>query len=72
MNCAFINSDNIVVQVVSGHLSADSQMRFLIDYNKLFGADRAVNVREDQVAGMGYTYENGEFIPPAPQLEITE
>ena len=74
MRYAFLNQDSIVVNTITGELTAQQQAAFLADYSVLFGATQIVAVEDAAVAiWSGGKYENGEFLPiPEPQPEIVE
>lgn len=65
---AFINAENIVVQLITGTLSAAQQAQFLQDYAALFGAVAIVEVEPDTVVYIGGSYTDGAFtLPPQPE-----
>ena len=68
MRYAFINADGIVVNVISGSLTASEQARFLADYRALFGAESIVAVDAETSVWIGGSYTDGVFAPPpAPE-----
>ena len=68
MNYAFINSNSIVVQIISGQLDIKTQARFLNDYRALFGAEQIIEVDASTPVWIGGTYTNGVFAePPQPE-----
>lgn len=68
MNYAFIDSNGIVVNLISGDLTEIQQQRFLTDYGVLFGAAHIVAVDEGTAVWIGGTYTNGVFMaPPQPE-----
>lgn len=70
MRYAFINADGIVVNVISGTLTASEQARFLADYSALFGAIACIEVDEQTAVWIGGSYTDGVFqAPPAPEPE---
>ena len=72
---AFTNSSGIVVQVISGALSAAQQAQFLRDYSVLFGAVAIIEVEDGTSVWIGGTYTDGVFAPPPqpePEPEIVE
>jgi hypothetical protein len=70
MNYAFLNQDGVVVQAITGSLSAEQQAQFLHDYGLLFGASSVVEVAPDVIVWIGGLYSDGQFIPPTvPELE---
>ncbi len=65
---AFINAENIVVQVITGALGAGQQAQFLRDYSVLFGAVAIISVETDTSVWIGGTYTDGVFTePPQPE-----
>ena len=70
MRYAFLNQDSIVVNTITGELTAQQQAAFLADYSVLFGATQIVAVEDAAVAiWSGGKYENGEFLPiPEPVI----
>ena len=75
MKYAFTNADSIVVQVISGALTATQQEMFLRDYSVLFGAVAIIAVEPDTSVWIGGAYTDGVFAPPPapePLPEILE
>ncbi len=68
MKYAFINAESIVVNCISGTLSAAQQAQFLRDYSVLFGAVAIVEVPDGISVWIGGAYTDGVFAPP-PQPE---
>ena len=65
---AFTNADGIVVNVITGALTAEQQEQFLRDYAILFGATTIVAVDDTQPVWIGGSYTDGVFTtPPAPE-----
>ena len=64
MRYAFINADGIVVNVISGALTASQQARFLADYGILFGAIACIEVDAETAVWVGGSYTDGVFAPP--------
>jgi hypothetical protein len=65
---AFINAENLVVNVISGALTQAQQTQFLRDYGILFGAVAIVEVEPDTAVWIGGSYTDGQFTPPpAPE-----
>jgi hypothetical protein len=64
MRYAFIDSNGIVVNVISGALTASEQARFLTDYRALFGAEQIIEVEAETTVWIGGTYTEGVFAPP--------
>ena len=65
---AFLNSDSIVVNVISGTLDESQQAQFLRDYSTLFGATQIIAVDEGTAVWIGGTYTEGVFMaPPQPE-----
>ena len=65
---AFINAENLVVNVISGALTQAQQTQFLRDYAILFGAVAIVEVEPDTAVWIGGSYTDGQFTPPpAPE-----
>ena len=72
MRYAFLNQDSIVVNTITGELTAQQQAAFLADYSVLFGATQIVAVEDATVAiWSGGKYEEGQFVPP-PEPVIVE
>jgi hypothetical protein len=72
MRYAFLNQDSIVVNTITGELTAQQQAAFLADYSVLFGATQIVAVDDDSVAiwsGGIYDNERGFQPPPTPEPE---
>jgi hypothetical protein len=72
MRYAFLNQDRIVVNTITGDLTAQQQAAFLADYSVLFGATQIVAVEDATVAiwsGGTYDYERGFQPPPQPERE---
>jgi hypothetical protein len=69
-NYAFINGNNVVVQVIIGLLDEAQKGQFLRDYYILFGAQNIIEVESGATAWIGgsYTPEEG-FLPPPPPPE---
>ena len=71
MKYAFLNAENIVVNCISGTLSAAQKAQFLRDYAILFGAVAIVEVESDTAVWIGGSYTDGVFneppAPPAPE-----
>lgn len=68
MRYAFINADGIVVNVISGALTASEQARFLSDYGILFGAIACIEVDAETAVWVGGSYTDGVFqAPPEPE-----
>ena len=65
---AYLNADDVVIQVISGGLEGEAHDLMLRDYKILFGAVRCVRVDDDRPIFMGGTYTDGEFLP-APEPE---
>ena len=67
---AFLNAQSVVVNVISGTLSATQQAQFLRDYGILFGAVAIVEVDAETPVWIGGSYTDGVFTPaPEPQPE---
>ena len=66
MNYAFLNADGIVVNVITGALTAQQLDQFLSDYGTLFGAAQVVAVDAATAVWIGGTYTEGVFAPPPP------
>ncbi len=68
MNYAFLNAESIVVNVITGTLTAQQLDQFLSDYNKLFGATQVIAVDAATAVWIGGSYTDGVFAPPpAPE-----
>jgi hypothetical protein len=68
MRYAFIDFNGIVVNVISGALTASEQARFLADYGVLFGAIACIEVDAETSVWVGGSYTDGVFqAPPAPE-----
>jgi hypothetical protein len=74
MNYAFINAENIVIQVISGVLNAQQQAQFLRDYSVLFGAVAVIEVDANVSVWIGGTYNptDNTFTAPLPPPEVIE
>ena len=66
---AFINAASLVVNCISGTLSAAQQAQFLSDYAQLFGAVACIEVDAETAVWIGGLYADGVFTAPEPQLE---
>jgi hypothetical protein len=65
---AFINAENLVVNVISGALDQSQQAQFLRDYSVLFGAIAVVEVPVGTPVWIGGSYTDGIFqAPPVPE-----
>lgn len=64
MRYAFIDTNGLVVNVISGALTDDQVARFLSDYATLFMAATVVAVADDQPVWIGGTYVDGAFSAP--------
>ncbi len=65
---AYLNADDLVVQVISGAVDGATHDRFLADYGVLFGAVRCVRVEGETPVWIGGSYTDGVFAPPpAPE-----
>jgi hypothetical protein len=72
MKYAFLNANSIVVNLISGALSAQQKAQFLRDYAILFGAVDFVGVEDGVPVWMGGSYDpdSGTFTPPpSPEPE---
>lgn len=70
MKYAFINAASIVVNCISGTLSASQQAQFLRDYGILFGAVAVIEVDAETPVWVGGSYTDGVFTPaPEPRPE---
>ena len=68
---AFINEQNMVVQIISAvDLTTQQQQRFLHDYEMIFGARQIVKVDADVRVWIGGSYDatSGVFSPPPPPI----
>ena len=75
MNYAFLNADGIVVNLITGSLTAQQLDQFLSDYATLFGARQVVAVDAATAVWIGGSYTDGVFAPPPapePLPEILE
>jgi hypothetical protein len=68
MRYAFVNADNIVVNVIVGDLNDEQKPRFFAVQQAIFGATQMVELADNQGAWIGGTYTDGQFQPP-PQPE---
>ena len=64
MNYAFLNADEIVVNVIAGSLTSNQLDQFLVDYAALFGATRVIAVDAATAVWIGGSYTDGVFAPP--------
>jgi hypothetical protein len=69
---AFTNADGIVVNVISGALTAEQQEQFLRDYAILFGATAIVAVDDAQPVWIGGSYTDGVFTTPTEPEPVPE
>ena len=67
---AFINADNLVVNVISGALTESQQAQFLRDYAILFGAVAIVEVEPDTAVWIDGSYTDGTFNPPPTEEQV--
>ena len=75
MNYAFLNADGIVVNLITGTLTAQQLDQFLSDYATLFGATQVIAVDAATAVWIGGSYTEGVFAPPPapePLPEILE
>ena len=75
MNYAFLNADGIVVNLITGTLTAQQLDQFLSNYATLFGATQVVAVDAATAVWIGGSYTDGVFAPPPapePLPEILE
>ena len=64
MNYAFLNADDIVVNVIAGSLTSKQLDQFLVDYAALFGATRVIAVDVETSVWIDGSYTDGVFAPP--------
>lgn len=65
---AYLNGDDLVVQVISGAVDGAAHDALLADYGVLFGAVRCVRVEGETPVWIGGSYTDGVFAPPpAPE-----
>jgi len=69
---AFTNADGIVVNVITGALTAAQQEQFLRDYAILFGATAIVAVDDAQPVWIGGSYTDGVFATPTEPEPLPE
>jgi hypothetical protein len=72
---AFIDSNGIVVQSITGSLTDNQVAGFLRDYGALFGAISFVIVGDDRAVWIGGSYDSDSGVfspPPSPEPEIVE
>ena len=68
MKYAFLNAESIVVNVISGTLSAAQQAQFLRDYGIIYGAVAVIEIDAETRVWKGGAYTGGTFQePPAPE-----
>jgi len=68
MKYAFLNAESIVVNVISGTLSAAQQAQFLRDYGIIYGAVAVIEIDAETRVWKGGAYTDGVFNePPAPE-----
>lgn len=67
MQYAFINSDSVVVNCISGDLTPEQQAQFLRDYGILFGAVAIIEVSAETPVWIGGSYTDGVFNEPEPE-----
>jgi hypothetical protein len=68
MRYAFVNAENIVVNVILGDLNEDQKPRFFAVQQAIFGATQMIELADNQGVWIGGTYTDGVFAPP-PQPE---
>lgn len=66
MRYAFVNADNIVVNVIVGDLTDEQKPRFFEVQQAIFGATQMIELGENQGAWIGGTYTDGQFTAPEP------
>jgi hypothetical protein len=66
MRYAFVNADNIVVNVIVGDLNEEQRPRFFAVQQAIFGATQMVELADNQGAWIGGTYTDGQFAAPEP------
>ena len=67
MRYAFVNADNIVVNVIVGDLTDEQKPRFFAVQQAIFGATQMIELADNQGAWIGGTYTDGQFVAPEPQ-----
>ena len=74
MNYAFLNAESIVVNVITGTLTAQQLDQFLSDYATLFGATQVIAVDTATAVWIGglYSLVDGFTPPPPPAVVIIE
>ena len=66
---AYLNSKDLVVQVIAGAVDGAAHDALLRDYGVLFGAVRCVRVESDVAIWIGGTYDSTVgFAPPPEQI----
>lgn len=65
---AYLDSADVVVQVISGGVNGMAHDMLLSTYAAIFGAVRCVQVADNRPIWIGGSYTDGEFTPP-PALE---
>jgi hypothetical protein len=61
---AYLNADDLVVQVIAGAVDGAAHDALLRDYGVLFGAVRCVRVEGETPVWIGGSYTDGVFAPP--------
>ncbi len=70
MRHAYLNAEDVVVQVIAGGVEGETHDAFLEVYAKLFGAVRCIRIEDERPVWIGGSYTGGEFTPPpAPPVE---
>lgn len=70
MRHAYLNADDIVVQVIAGGVDGQTHDAFLEVYRALYGAVRCIRIEDERPVWIGGSYTDGEFTPPpAPPVE---
>lgn len=65
---AYLNAEDVVVQVLSGALDGAAHDALLRDYAVLYGAVRCVRVEDETPVWIGGSYTDGVFTtPPEPE-----
>lgn len=66
----YLNTEDVVVQVISGGVDGVAHDALLRDYGVLFGAVRCIRIEDERPVWIGGSYTDGEFTPPpAPPVE---
>jgi len=68
MRHAYLNAQDVVVQVIAGGVEGETHDAFLDVYRALYGAVRCIRIEDDRPVWIGGSYTDGVFTaPPEPE-----